>query len=397
MLESARKIITKSAKNLGLSGKQIDDLISPDKTHNVKLNINGKEHDAFRIQHDNSLGPYKGGVRFHHQVDSDEVQALATLMSMKTAAVGIPMGGGKGGVVINPRDFDQTHLEEVAREYVRQLRKHIGPETDVPAPDVNTNAEIIDHMVDEYSKLTGDETVASFTGKSLDNGGSLGREAATGRGGMYVLGEVLKANKVKSRDVTVAVQGFGNVGFYFAKLASQELGVKIVAASNSRKTILKFDGFDLGSVEYSRDSVGLIEDQADHKTDRDAVLNEEVDVLVCAALSDAVTLENHKKVNAKYVLELANGPVDYEAYEKLEKMNVKVIPDIVANAGGVIVSYYEWTQNIEDEKWSEDEVNRKLEEVLVGATKEMILRSKKRKIPYKQAAFEIAIERLIKN
>lgn len=395
MLESAKSTIIKASKNLKLSDDQIIELLSPDNSHQTEFEVDGQKYQAYRVQHKNKRGPYKGGIRFHHEVDFDEVQALATLMSLKTAAVDIPMGGGKGGVVINPKDFDKTYLEKVARGYVKALHAHLGPEVDVPAPDVNTDAEIIDWMVDEYSKVTGNHTKASFTGKTVQNGGSEGREEATGRGGVIVLREILKEQGLNPKDITVAVQGLGNVGFYFAKIASLELGINIVAVSNSRKSITSVEGFDFSDLKFSRDVIDELSKQADSENDSESIISEEVDVLVCAALADAVTDKNVDNVNAQMILELANGPVSFLAYQYLESRSVSVIPDIIANAGGVIVSYYEWLQNINEEKWSIKEVNDRLDKTLVKATDDMLDYSKKHKVDLKQAAFEIAISRLI--
>lgn len=389
-------MISQAAQSLGIGKVELEALLEPDHKHTATFDVEGTEYTGYRVQHDNSRGPYKGGIRFHHEVDFDEVQALATLMSFKTAAVDIPLGGGKGGVVINAKEHDREHLEKVARGYVRALHPHIGPDKDIPAPDVNTDAQIIDWMVHEYEQITGDVTKASFTGKSLGKGGSEGREEATGRGGVIVLREVLKARKLDPKDVTVALQGFGNVGYYFAKIASEELGVNVVAVSNSKKTLLSADGFDFSSIAYSRTAIDELEAQSDYQTDNLAIIEEEVDVLVCAALSDAVSADNWQAVKASLVLELANGPVSHEAHEKLTAADIVVIPDIVANAGGVIVSYYEWLQNKAGEAWEVTKVRTMLDKSLTLATKEMLTRSKKEKVSLKQAAFEIAIERLRK-
>src|SRR5581483_7671115 len=221
MLDTARKLIRETGKKLGLSDKQIEELINTDAEHNFEIEAEGQKYHAYRVQHSNKRGPYKGGIRFHPQVDYDEVRALATLMSFKTAAAGIPMGGGKGGVAVDPKKLSSEALEELSRKYVRGLKDKIGPDRDVPAPDVNTNTQTIDWMVDEYEKLTGDKSNASFTGKSLDNGGSLGRDAATGRGGVIVLREILNKLSISS-PVTIAVQGWGNVGSFFTLIAEQE-------------------------------------------------------------------------------------------------------------------------------------------------------------------------------
>src|SRR5688500_9969659 len=223
MPTTAQHIIRRAAKQLGLDEKQVQDLLRADAEHDFEIELsNGTKHKAYRVQHNSKLGPYKGGIRFHPEVDLDEVRALATLMSIKTAAVGLPLGGGKGGVAVNPKDLTDAELEELARKYAAHLSPYIGPDKDVPAPDVNTNATIIDWMVDEFQKHTGDTTRASFTGKYLDKGGSLGREAATGRGGVITLRELLKKQRREDQVITVAVQGFGNVGSFFGTIAQHD-------------------------------------------------------------------------------------------------------------------------------------------------------------------------------
>lgn len=395
MLKSAQQMINQAAGHLGIDKKSLDELLKPNHTHEVEFKAGDKSYAGYRVQHSNKRGPYKGGIRFHHEVDMDEVQALATLMSLKTAAVDIPLGGAKGGVIINAKEHGQKHLEEVARGYVQALHKHIGPETDVPAPDVSTNAQIIDWMVEEYESITGDNSKASFTGKSVEKGGSEGREEATGRGGVIVLREILKNEKVNPKNVTVAVQGIGNVGYYFAKIASEEYGMNIVAVSNSRQTLFSADGFDFSEIEYSRDVAVDLKEQSDYEDSAESIIHEEVDVLVCAALDNAVNEENHGDVKAAILLELANGPVSHEAHEKLAQAGVLVVPDIIANAGGVIVSYYEWIQNKSGKKWDIDKVRDQLDETLTKATSEVLKYSTANDISLKQAAFEIAIQRLV--
>jgi glutamate dehydrogenase/leucine dehydrogenase len=387
---------------MGLSDHEVEALVTADAEHEFELLVNGKTHKGYRVQHSNKRGPYKGGIRFHHQVDKDEVRALALLMSIKTAAVGIPMGGGKGGVIINPSDHHDDHIEAVARAYVRALKDHVGPDKDVPAPDVNTNAQIIDYMVDEFEQLTGDSSKASFTGKSLENGGSEGREAATGRGGVIVLREYFKQHGIDPKQVTVAVQGVGNVGFFFAQIAEAELGVRVVAVSDSKRTLavknFTQNNDTLSLVPFAGHKKGLIEDLEDSHTEflnRDAILNQPVDVLVLAALGDVITDENVEKVHAGVILELANGPVQDHAHLKLESKQISVIPDVIANAGGVVVSYLEWLQNKSGEKWSESNVNTKLEHIMVAASKKMFERAMRDHVSLKDAAFSIAIEALL--
>jgi glutamate dehydrogenase/leucine dehydrogenase len=394
MLSSAQAAVKRAAEHLELSDQQTKDLLTPNQEYEFEIEVDGQKHLGYRIQHSNKRGPYKGGIRFHPQVNKDEVRALALLMSLKTAAVGIPMGGGKGGVVINPREHDPKHVEEVSREFVRHMQPHIGPDKDVPAPDVNTNGEIMRYMVDEYEKLTGDDSGAVFTGKPLDFGGSEGREEATGRGGMIVLREYLKSIDKDPKKVTVAVQGVGNVGYWFARLAQQELGVRIVALADSKKSVVNSEGLDVASA--SNYDKGWIE-ELDYESEMssEAIFSVEADILVLAALEDSITSTNVGQIKANIILELANGPVSDDAAQVLQSKNIAVLPDVVANAGGVVVSYLEWLQNKASEHWPEDKVNAQLEQILVTSTKKMIELAENQNISLKQAALEIAIEELI--
>jgi glutamate dehydrogenase (NAD(P)+) len=399
MLASTHAAIRKAAKQLQLSETETEALLELEAAHEFHVLLqNGKSFKGFRMQHSSARGPYKGGIRFHEAVDFDEVRALATLMSLKTAVVDIPMGGGKGGVVVNPKDLSVEELEELARGYVQQLVEHIGPQKDVPAPDVNTNGQIIDWMVDEYEQLTGDSSGASFTGKSIENGGSLGREAATGRGGLYALETYVRHKGLENKPMTFALQGYGNVASFFAELVLERFpNWKLVAVSDSRATIV--------------DEAGLIpEELAAHKkagkgfhdfpgveiADSSAIIAQKVDFLVLAALGGVVTTANQATVEARCIVELANGPVDGDAQDELIERGVDIIPDIVANAGGVIVSYFEWLQNLEGERWSEEKVNAYLRNKMVAAMQAVIERADLRKISLKEAAFQIGLERLAK-
>jgi glutamate dehydrogenase/leucine dehydrogenase len=405
MLDTAQKLIRDAGKKLGLSDEQIDQLINTDAEHNFEIELSdGSKHKAYRVQHSNKLGPYKGGIRFHPQVDYDEVRALATLMSFKTAAAGIPMGGGKGGVTVDPRELSREALEELSRKYVQGLHQHIGPDKDVPAPDVNTNAQIIDWMSDEYEKLSGDTTKASFTGKSIANGGSLGRDAATGRGGVIVLRELLKHSTAlmpskfaKDKPMSYAVQGWGNVGSFFTLVAEAEHpDWKLVAATDSSGGVYSPDGFSAKDLDgYKKSGGKLHEYKAGQKISNEELVGLDVDVLVLAALEDAVNEQNAKDIKAKLVLELANGPVSYDAYKYLSDKSVVVVPDILANSGGVIVSYLEWLQNKKGEHWTEDKVNKELERYLVQATDKVYGRMQSGDMTLKEAAFAEAISKLV--
>jgi|SRR5665213_1724576 len=397
MLDTAHAMIRRAGKKMGLDNETIEELIKTNKEHVFQIELdNGQTYDAYRVQHSDKLGPYKGGIRFHPKVNLDEVRALATLMSFKTAAAGLPLGGGKGGIAVDPKKLSSDELEQLSRKYARHLTPHIGPDKDVPAPDVNTNGTIIDWMVDEYEKETGDSSKASFTGKSLANGGSLGRDAATGRGGVIALRQLLAHLDDKNKDITYAVQGFGNVGSFFTTVAAHDHpNWKLVAASDSQSAIYSADGLDANALDAYKTKGGRFSDFKDAtQMSNEGLLALDVDVLVLAALGDSINEANYKTIEASIILELANGPVGEEAFDKLSDRGVSIVPDIIANAGGVIVSYLEWVQNKAGEHWSEPEVNKKLEEYMVQASDELYRTAKQEKVSLKEAAFINAIKRL---
>ena len=396
MIETAHAFIDRAAAKLGLSKEAAEKLKEANQQHIFDVQLdNGKSFPAYRVQHNNKLGPYKGGIRFHPHVDLDEVQTLATLMSLKTAAVGLPLGGGKGGIAVNPRELSSEELEEISRKYVQHLHEHIGPEKDVPAPDVNTNAQIIDWMVNEYEALTGETNKASFTGKSIANGGSLGRDAATGRGGVLALAELLELEGNADKPLTYAVQGFGNVGSFFATTAHElHPSWKLVAASDSEAAVHNPEGLDALSLQKYKDDRGRFKDYDGTILSNDELLALDVDVLVLAGLEDSVTADNVASLNAKYVIEMANGPITDKAFGQLVSATVTILPDVIANAGGVIVSYLEWQQNMAGEHWSVDRVNDELARYIKNAVKNMYVAAEKYETDFKTAAFIIALSKL---
>jgi glutamate dehydrogenase/leucine dehydrogenase len=332
-------------------------------------------------------------------VDKDEVQALATLMSFKTAAVGLPLGGGKGGITVDPDQLTDSELEEMSRKYAQHLTPHIGPNKDVPAPDVNTDSRIIDWMVDEYEKQTNDSTKASFTGKSMGNGGSEGREAATGRGGVIALSRLLKMMGKENKQMTMALQGFGNVGSFFATIAqSEQPNWKLISASDSSGAVFSSSGLqadELSNFKNRGQRFSKFESKQVKVISNEEMFGLDVDILVLAGLGDAVTAGNMKNLKAKIIVELANGPVSEKAYQCLIKKGAIILPDIIANSGGVIVSYLEWVQNLKNQHWSEARVNHKLEDYMIKAVTDMYTIALDKNVPLKEAAFMMALARLV--
>lgn len=401
MLETAQMAIRDAAVRLGYDEKTIQAVLEAEAEHIFEIEVRGKKYPAYRVQHNSKLGPYKGGIRFHPHVNIEEVRALATLMSFKTAAIGLPLGGGKGGVAVDPRNLSREEVEELARRYARHLAPVIGSNKDIPAPDVNTNAEIIDWMVDEFEKTTNQQDKGSFTGKSMTNGGSEGREAATGRGGVIALVELLRARGLENRKLTVAMQGFGNVGYYFAKVLKEYPNLSLIAVSNSKHTWVQTDGIDVEKAVHVPSGTPRPEALHDLRSvtpePSTLITGVKADILVLAALEDAVTLENVENIKANIIVELANGPISAGAEKLLSERGVTVLPDVIANAGGVIVSCLEWQQNLTDERWPESKVNARLHELLVAASQAMLTRAEEKNLTLKQAAFELALERLLKD
>ena len=399
MLKTAQELIEKTGQKLNLTQEEIDFIIQPDRVIEVKVPVkmdNGviKTFVGYRSQHNNVLGPYKGGIRFHQNVSREEVIALSTLMTLKCAANNLPLGGGKGGVIVNPKELSEGELERLSRTYAQKIAPFIGEDVDVPAPDVNTDGKIMMWMLDEYEKTIGKKSPATFTGKPIESGGSLGRTEATGRGGVIVMENLLKA--LNKDYQTIAVQGFGNVGYYFAQIA-YEKGYRIVALSDSKGGIYNENGLNPEEVMKIKEETGSVINFKDGKViSNEELLELPVDVLVPAALENVITKDNASKIQAKVIIEMANGPITEEAYPILGSKGIISAPDILANGGGVIVSYFEWLQNKKNEKWSEDEVNQKLEEQLTTAFNEIYNISKEFNTDLKEAAFISALKKITK-
>jgi len=353
---------------------------------------------AFRVLYNKDLGPGKGGIRFHHDVDLDEVTELAFIMTLKTSITGLPFGGAKGGVRINPRDYSEAELERISRGYIREIWKYIGPQEDIPAPDVNTNPQIMSWMRDEYETLVGEKTPAVITGKSIEDGGSLGRDKSTSMGGFYILDTEFE--KIDKKDVSVAIQGFGNVGSHLA-LMLFDAGYKVVAVSDREGGVYNQDGLDIPKIMeciygVDRKNQSVISCGEGKIISNKELLQLDVELLVPAALGGVITKDNVSQIKAKTILEMANGPILVEAENTLREKNIRVIPDLLANSGGVIVSYFEWYQNLHNEKWDLEKVNTKLKEIIIDAYNRIIDTAKKENLDLRRAAYKIAIERINK-
>jgi glutamate dehydrogenase (NAD(P)+) len=361
----------------------------------IKLS-DGKTHvfSGYRIQHNGARGPYKGGIRFHPEVDIDEIRALASLMTWKTAVAGVPFGGAKGGVNCPADELERGEVQGIARSFMDKIEKVLGPTRDIPAPDVNTNAQVMAWLMDEYGKLHG-HTPAIVTGKPISLEGSYGREAATGRGCVYMFREAAPQLGLSPGESTFAVQGFGNVGSWAARIM-QQLGSKMVAVSDAHGAIRSDAGIDANELQDHISAGGMITDFAGaEEIDSDDLIAVPCDVLIPAALGGMVHEHNAHRVSCRMLIEGANSPTTPAADEILRANDVYVIPDVMANAGGVVVSYFEWVQNLQHFRWDEREVNDKLGTIMRRAYREVSARAKSEQVPLREAAYLLGIERVV--
>lgn len=398
MLNTVNFFFNRAADHLELGEQLRAMLLTPRRVVRVEIvtesDAGGLHHHlGYRVQHNAARGPMKGGLRYHPSMDEDHAASLASLMTWKTALVNVPYGGAKGGINCDPSKLSEKELFRITTTFVEAIKEIIGPTIDIPAPDVNTNAKIMGWIMDEYSKYYG-FSPGVVTGKPLDLYGSLGRDEATGRGIMYALEECLKSSKRSLADVTVAIQGFGNVGSHSARLIADQ-GGKIVAVSDISGGIANPKGIDIPAllawVQENRVVKGF---PGADEIAGDEVLTYKADVLIPAALEEAITDANADDVQAEIVIEAANGPLTAEAHDKLVHKGVTVIPDILANAGGVTVSYFEWCQNIQQFRWELDRVNAELEKMMRRAYQDMAELSMKEGIDLRTAAFALAIKRV---
>jgi glutamate dehydrogenase (NADP+) len=406
--------LREAAEILKLAPETVRDLETPDrvieKTLSVTVAGQSAQLPAYRVQFNNKRGPYKGGIRFHPAADLDEVKALAAMMAIKCAVVNIPMGGGKGGVTFDPKSASKDEVLQVGRAWAKAMAADIGPDKDIPAPDVYTNPEIMAVMLDEYEKTVGKKAPATFTGKPIENGGVAGRDTATAMGGVFVLEAYVAEHGWKTADLRVAVHGFGNAGATAAILL-QERGYKIVGLADSKGAVMSQKGLDPVKFQevknqnksikemYCHGSVcdeGLMEKDDVVVGDPNAVLTMDADILIPAALDGVVTVDVANRMMARVIVELANGPTLASADQVLEERGIAVIPDVLANAGGVTVSYFEWDQNLKGTTLSREDVNARLKNVMSKAWNDVSAFAKQHGVTYRKAAFALAVERIVK-
>ena len=398
------KRVEEAAGEINLSAKTLKKLLIPNRIieKKIKLKLGGKLETltAYRVQFNNARGPYKGGIRFHPEVDLAEVKALASAMALKAALIDIPLGGAKGGINFDSKKYDLNDSEKVARAWMRAMADELGPDKDIPAPDMYTDAQTMAYMLDEYEKITGQSQPGVITGKPLALGGSLGRESATAQGGVYVLEALIKKQKLKRQNLKVIIQGFGNSGFNAAKILHQ-LGYKIVGLADSQGGILNSEGFEPEIIKAKQKEFGSlggifkgVRNKKVKVVNNQEFLQTKCDILIPAALADQITKANAPEISAKIILELANGPTTSEADEILKQKKVIVIPDILANAGGVVVSYFEWVQNRNQWYWSAEEVAERLEKQMTMAFENVWQLSNEQSRSLRKAAYILALNRL---
>jgi glutamate dehydrogenase/leucine dehydrogenase len=394
--ENAMNQLNSAASKVGI--KDFDVLKNPKRIIQVSYPVkmdSGKTLfvQGYRVQYNDARGPFKGGIRFHPQVDIDEVKALSFWMAIKNAVVDVPYGGGKGGVTINPKELSQRELEAVSRAFMKAMHEFLGPKQDIPAPDVYTTPQVMAWMLDEYEKIKGYKEPGVITGKPLELGGSQARSYSTAMGGVYVLEEAVKTFNINK---DVVIQGFGNAGMHVARIL-HERGYKIIGVSDSKSALHFKVGFDVPSLIEHKNSTGSLKgfNQGVEITNSE-LLELDCDILIPSALEGQITKNNANNIKAKLVSELANGPTTGEADLILAKKGVVVVPDVLFNAGGVAVSYFEWVQNIYGYYWEESEVLEKLEKKMTSAFDDLVALSKEKNLTLREAAFALAVERIIK-
>lgn len=400
--DNVLKVVDNAASILGYTEDQYGTLKHPERALEVSMPVvmddgSVRVFEGFRVQHSTVRGPAKGGVRFHPAVNFDEVKALSAWMTFKCAVVNIPYGGGKGGIICNPSEMSERELHDLTAKYTAQIAPLIGPEQDVPAPDVGTNARVMAWMMDQYSMLKGHSVLSCVTGKPIGLGGILGRSEATGRGVMFTVNNLLAREGVPVKDTTVVVQGMGNVGSVTAKLLHEE-GMKVIAVSDVSGGVYCKDGLNIPEILEFVGARKLLKDYnaagVSYITNAE-LLELETTVLVPAALENQINADNADRIHAKYVVEAANGPTTLEGDEIHKKRGIILVPDILANAGGVVVSYFEWVQNIQELCWTEERVNEELKTIMDTAFDAVWNISKEKNETLRTGAYLIAVKRVV--
>ncbi|QYR19935.1 Glu/Leu/Phe/Val dehydrogenase [Paenibacillus sp. sptzw28] len=397
MLTSTQLVIAEALRTLGYGEEMIDLLKEPMRLLTVRIPVrmdDGKTRVflGYRAQHNDAVGPTKGGVRFHPDVNEIEVKALSIWMTLKCGIADLPYGGGKGGIICDPRKMSFRELERLSRGYVRAISQIVGPNKDIPAPDVMTNSQIMAWMMDEYSRIREFDSPGFITGKPLVLGGSLGRESATARGVAIMIDEALNKKGIPLSNARVVIQGFGNAGSFLAKFM-HDAGAKVIGISDVNAALYNEDGLDIESLLDRRDSFGTVTNLF-----RDTISNEELlqldcDVLVPAAIENQITADNAEKIKAKIIVEAANGPTTLEGTRIITDRDILLVPDVLASAGGVIVSYFEWVQNNQGYYWSESEVETKLKDMMVRGFNQVYEVHTRRKVNMRLAAYMVGVRK----
>ncbi|WP_280635603.1 Glu/Leu/Phe/Val dehydrogenase [Bacillus sp. 165] len=398
LFTSTQSIIKEAVRMLGYSDEMYDLLKEPLRLLTVRIPVrmddgSVKIFTGYRSQHNDAVGPTKGGIRFHPEVDEEEVKALSMWMSLKCGIVDLPYGGGKGGIICDPRTMSFGELERLSRGYVRAVSQIVGPTKDIPAPDVYTNPQIMAWMMDEYSRIQEFDSPGFITGKPLVLGGSAGRETATAQGVTICIEEAAKKKGIELKGARVIIQGFGNAGSYLAKFMS-DAGAKVIGISDAQGALYDPNGLDIDYLLERRDSFGTVTNLFTNTITNKELLEKECDILVPAAISNQITRENAHNIKAQIVVEAANGPTTLEATKILTERGVLLVPDVLASAGGVTVSYFEWVQNNQGYYWSEEEVEQKLRQNIIRSFESVFSTSQMRKVDMRLAAYMVGIRRM---
>ena len=398
VLASTQTVIRQALEKLGYPEHMYELLKEPLRVMTVRIPVRMDDGSVqvftgYRAQHNDAVGPTKGGIRFHPNVTEHEVKALSIWMSLKSGIVDLPYGGGKGGIVCDPRKMSFRELERLSRGYVRAISQIVGPSKDIPAPDVFTNSQIMAWMMDEYSRIREFDSPGFITGKALVLGGSRGRETATAKGVTLMIREAAKKRNLELEDARVVIQGFGNAGSFLAKFL-HDAGAKVIAISDAYGALYDENGLDIEYLLDRRDSFGTVTRLFKNTITNQKMLELECDILVPAAVENQITARNAPKIQAKIVVEAANGPTTLEATRILTERGILLVPDVLASAGGVTVSYFEWVQNNQGYYWSEEDVDKRMEEIMVNAFEKVLAKAESRQVDMRLAAYMVGVRKM---